>query len=195
MAAARWISGWLHCGRWLSRGCVTVPDSIKDGTTAKFSNSWRGCFCVWNHTCLWLSVRLAKGVSCSTARVRWLHTLERRWKSHSSKQELSNIAGEVNSLAAWESWLWCQTQTLWKLALVKWGLVPGVGQSWAEETGSGKRRVPLGEMQIRMKFLLIADTWLDSRIFWLDEPCSFFHLKIFYWVEEKLKDKEELMYV
>lgn len=138
MVAASWISGWLHCGGWMSRGHVTVPDSTKGGTAAKFLNSWKDHFCLWNLTCLCLSLRLAKGVSCTAARVRWLDVLERRCKSHSSKEELSDIAGEVNSLAevCLRELALVPDTTLWKLALVKWELVPGVGQSWAEETGS-----------------------------------------------------------
>lgn len=53
--------------------------------------------------------------------------------------------------------------------------------------------MPLSEIQIRLKFLLIPNTLLDSVFFWLDYQRSFFHLKIFYEVAEKLKDKEELM--
>ena len=195
MVAARWIAGWLRCGRWMSRGCAMVPDSIKGGTTAKFLNSWKDRFYLWNHTCLWLSLRLAKGVSCSTARVRWLDVLERRCKSHSSKQELSHTAGEVNSLAevCLQEWALVPNTTLWKVALVKWELVPGVGQSWAEETGSA------GCLEVKCR--------LDWNVYWFLILCCiqwfsglishvpFFRLKIFYQVAEKLKEKKELMYV
>lgn len=51
--------------------------------------------------------------------------------------------------------------------------------------------MPLSEIQTRLKFLLIPDALLDSVFFWLDYQHSFFHLKIFYEVAEKPKDKEE----
>lgn len=191
VVAAGWISGWLHCGRWMSRECATVPDSIKGGITAEFLNSWKDCFCLWNHAYLWLLLMLTKEVSCTTVRVRWLDVLQRRCESHSSK-ELSNSAGKVNSLTevCLQDLAVVPHTPLWKLALVKWELVPRVGQSWAEVTGSA--RCPWVKYRLGWNFYLFPILCWIQWFFGLIINIPFFHLKIFHKVAEKLKDKEEL---
>lgn len=147
-----------------------------------FLNSWKipEKFLFVKPYLSWLSLRLTEGPSGTKARMSWLDKVERRCRSHPSKPELWYRCLFGRALL-WELGLLTDT-TPWTLALVKWELVPGAGQSWAKETGSAG--CPWGKCRLGWHFyLFLILSWVQC-VFGLISHGPL-NVKIFYWVAEK----------